>query len=100
MGPYRTKSGLTESQFATLALAFNFGSALCTIVANKYALRAFPYPAALTALHYVLSWAAVQIALRMGIFVRGAVQPEQKKLFYSLVLAWATCNALSNASLE
>ncbi|KAL3928612.1 MAG: hypothetical protein SGPRY_002313, partial [Prymnesium sp.] len=85
---------------AALALVFNFASALCTIVANKYALKVFPFPAALTAIHYVLSWAAVQLALRLGIFVRGTVPHDQRKLFYSLVVAWATCNALSNASLE
>jgi len=91
---------LSSNSISALALSFNFGSALCTIVANKYALRAFPYPAALTAVHYTISWLAVSIALRLGAFERGTVQPEQKKLFYSLVVAWATCNALSNASLE
>lgn len=89
-----------QSQIAALALVFNFGSALCTIVANKYALKVFPYPAALTAIHYALSWAAVVIALHLGLFERGTVIHEQRKLFYSLVIAWATCNALSNASLE
>ena len=90
----------TPTQIAGAALAFNFGSALCTIVANKYALKVFPYPAALTAVHYMLSWAAVQVALRMGAFERGTVTAEQKGLFCGLVVAWATCNALSNASLE
>ncbi|KAL1526581.1 hypothetical protein AB1Y20_015288 [Prymnesium parvum] len=85
---------------AVLALLFNFASALCTIVANKYALKVFHYPAALTAIHYSLSWVAVKGAHRLGVFQRGTVPREQKKLFYSLVIAWATCNALSNASLE
>ena len=94
------RSLFTSTQIAGLALAFNFGSALCTIVANKYALRVFPYPAALTAIHYMLSWVAVQLALKLGMFQRGTVTAEQKGLFCSLVVAWATCNALSNASLE
>eukprot|EP00966_Prymnesium_polylepis_P092802 2148147-Prymnesium_polylepis.1 len=80
---------LSSSALSALALSFNFFSALCTILVNKYALKAFPYPAALTAVHYTMSWLAVHIALQLGCFERGHVQPEQKKLFYGLVVAWA-----------
>ena len=62
------------------ALAFNFASALLTIVANKYALRRFPYPAALTALHYVCSLAAVCALHAGGAFQRGASGPGTRML--------------------
>ena len=89
----------SDNTFSAFALSFNFLSALCTIITNKYALNAFPYPASLTAIHYLFSWGAVAAALYFGVFERGTVQAEHKNLFYMLVVAWAMCNALSNASL-
>ena len=81
------------------ALALNLGSALATIIANKHALGSFPYPATLTALHYACSWLTVALIYYGGFFERGQVHPSQRGIFMSLVVAWAVCNALSNASL-
>ena len=82
------------------ALSFNFASALFTIMANKYAMEVFPYPAALTAIHYLFSWACVAALHAGGVFARGTVGAEHRRLFYTLIVAWACCNALSNASLS
>ena len=88
-----------ESLGQATALAFNLGSALATIIANKHVLTLLPYPAALTALHYVCSCVATTSLLVLGVFTRGTVMPEHRRSFWTLVVAWAVCNALSNASL-
>lgn len=83
-----------------VVLSFNFFSAIGTIVANKYALKLFPYPTALTAVHYVASLSVCAVLHACGVFEPVKwVKPEQSRLFVALVIAWAVCNALSNASL-
>lgn len=81
------------------ALLFNLGSALATIIFNKHALKLFPYPAALTALHYLCSCTSTFALLKAGTFEPGVLLPAHRHQFMILIIAWAVCNALSNASL-
>lgn len=90
---------IAQAAVTSCFLSFNFISAIVTIVANKTALKLFPFPATLTAVHYISSLAVCVVLHVAGIFPTGSVQPAQRKLFASLVVAWAVCNALSNASL-
>ena len=83
-----------------LVLLFNFSSALLTIIVNKYALAVFPHPAALTALHYLISSAFVASLRSAQTFERATVAPRHRAAYLALICIWALCNSLSNASLE
>ena len=86
--------------FQGAVLAFNWLTAVCTIAANKSALKIFPYPATLTALHYAASTGLV-VGLRLGgVFQRGSVASRHRQAWFALIAVWALCNSFSNASLE
>ena len=84
----------------SLVLAANFASALAVISLNKRAFSFFPFPAALTCLHYLVSWAGVEALHAYGVFEPAPVPPGHARSFYGLVVSWSLCNALSNISLE
>jgi len=90
---------MPSSRFQALALAFNFVSTLATVMANKYALKVFNYPATLTVLHYMATFVAVRSMRVAGLFSARGVAATERRTFVALVIAWAVCNALSNASL-
>lgn len=94
----------THGSASTLAnvavLTCNFFAAIIVISLNKRAFKHFPYPAALTSLHYFVSWAGVTILNWAGVFAAQPVPAEQSRTFWWLVLFWSLGNALSNVSLD
>ena len=94
--PARRDSATTSAAL----LAANFWAATLVIWCNKHVFVLFPYPAALTAIHYFVSWAGVEGLLAAGVFRACPVPLEQRAAFRLLVVCWSACNALSNISLE
>ena len=60
----------------------------------------FPFTAALTCIHYFVSWAGIACLRAAGSFQPRPVPPGHTTAFYSLIACWSLCNALSNLSLE
>ena len=85
---------------AAAVLVVNFFAAILVISLNKRVFSVFPFPATLTSIHYFVAWAGVAILNAAGTFERRAVPPDQTNSFYSLIVCWSLCNALSNISLE
>ena len=85
---------------AATALAANFLAAIGVIALNKRAFVLFPFPAALTSVHYFVSWAGVELLLAAGRFEARRVPHGHARAFYALIFCWSICNALSNVSLE
>ena len=81
-------------------LLANFFAAIGCIALNKRAFVLFPFPAALTCVHYFVSWAGVDLLLAAGKFEARPVPQAHSRAFYALILTWSVCNALSNVSLE
>ena len=81
-------------------LIVNFLSAIACISLNKRVFVYFPYPAALTSIHYFVSWAGIACLRAAGAFQPRSVPPTQANAFYLLIGCWSLCNALSNLSLE
>ena len=90
--------GTTLAQVGVLAA--NFSAAIATISLNKKVFETFPYPAALTCIHYCVSWMGIEVLHACGAFKAQRVPPSQQRAFCSLVVCWSVCNALSNVSLE
>ena len=92
---------LNASTLADIAiLVCNFFAAIVVISLNKKAFKHFPYPAALTALHYFVSWAGVAVLRRCNVFEARRVPIEHSRTFWWLVVFWSLGNALSNISLD
>ena len=85
---------------SALVLSFNFIAALACISLNKQAFVYFPFPAALTFIHYSVSWAGIELLSRMGRFEKRPIPTGYERAFYSLIACWSACNALSNVSLS
>ena len=85
---------------AIFVLAANFVSAIACISLNKGAFQYFPFPAALTSIHYAVTWAAVEGLHRAGKFDKRRVPPKHESAFYALIICWSLCNVLSNISLD
>jgi hypothetical protein len=81
-------------------LAANFVAAIAVISLNKRAFVYFPFPAALTSFHYFLSWAGIEALRHAGKFEPRPVPPGNERTFYTLIVCWSACNALSNVSLD
>ena len=97
----RPMSGRHAATLTNIAvLSCNFCAAVMVISLNKRAFRSFPFPAALTCLHYFISWGGVTILHRCGVFEAQTIPVKQKRHFGFLVVFWSVCNALSNTSLD
>lgn len=81
-------------------LVFNLVSSILIITVNKYTFSYFPYPAALTCVHYAFSWLGTELLLCCGAFEARPIDRRHGRPFVGLVIAWTLCNALSNVSLE
>ena len=83
-----------------VSLAFNFVSTLLTIIVNKYAFSAFPFPTTLTVLHYLVVYAALRMARAFLLFERVSLPRDHRLQFWALCFSWSLANGLSNASLS
>jgi hypothetical protein len=92
---------LIESTLIDVAvLACNFFAAILVISLNKRAFMHFPYPAALTCIHYFVSWAGISVLHWCGIFEARPVPAQHSRTFMWLIMFWSLGNALSNVSLD
>ena len=89
-----------ETALQAAVLVFNLVSSISVISVNKHAFNYFPYPAALTCIHYAVSWLGTELLLCAGAFHAKRVDPRHIRPFLGLVVSWTLCNALSNVSLE
>ena len=69
-------------------LIFNLVSSISVISINKHAFNYFPYPAALTCIHYAASWLGTELLLCMGAFEAKQVGAKRIRPFLGLVIAW------------
>jgi len=81
-------------------LITNFFAAIAVITLNKRAFSHFPFPAALTAVHYFMSWAGIVTLRRAGAFGPRPVPSGHMRVYYALIVCWSVGNALSNISLD
>lgn len=81
-------------------LSANFVAAIMCISLNRETFKSFPFPAALTTLHYAVAAIAIEFVHVAGGFEKRPVPLTQRHNFYLLVCCWSACNALSNVSLD
>lgn len=81
-------------------LSANFVAAILCISLNRETFKSFPFPAALTTLHYAVAAIAIEFVHVAGGFEKRPVPLTQRHNFYLLVCCWSACNALSNVSLD
>jgi len=91
---------MAQSCLQGCVLTCNFFFSVAVITANKHAFGCFPFPGALTAVHYLLSWAGVEALLKAGAFERKPIDSSHRHIFVPLIIAWSLGNTLSNVSLE
>lgn len=85
---------LLEFVGRSAALAFNLGSTISSNIANKATLQQLPYPAALTAMHYIGSCFITTSLLCLGAFQSVGIPPEHRGKFAALIAAWAMHDTL------
>ena len=73
-------------------LVFNLVSSIAIITVNKYTFSYFPYPAALTCVHYAFSWLGTELLLCCGAFEARPIDRRHGRPFVGLVIAWRLCN--------
>eukprot|EP00927_Polykrikos_kofoidii_P042417 TRINITY_DN36341_c0_g1_i1.p1 TRINITY_DN36341_c0_g1~~TRINITY_DN36341_c0_g1_i1.p1 ORF type:complete len:350 (-),score=51.55 TRINITY_DN36341_c0_g1_i1:135-1184(-) len=88
-----------EFTWQAFVLTGNFASTIITIIANKAVFAVFPYPATVTCVHYMFTWAGLVALKKAGFFEPKAVEVEKTAYFW-LLIVWSLCNVFSNASLE
>jgi len=79
----KSPSGMLAIQ-ATV-LVFNLVSSILIITVNKYTFSYFPYPAALTCVHYAFSWLGTELLLCCGAFEARPIDRRHGRPFVGLV---------------
>lgn len=86
-----------------LFLMFNFVATIAVTFINKtcFSRVNFGYPAALSNVHYVITWLGVECMRRLGLFEPLKIQPTLlEKNFLAIVLVVGVVTPLNNASLK
>jgi len=73
-------------------LVFNLVSSISIITVNKYTFSHFPYPAALTCVHYVFSWLGTELLLCWGVFEARPIDRRHGRPFVGLVITCKLCS--------
>ena len=81
-------------------LAANFVAAIAVISLNKRAFVYFPFPAASRYFTTFSRGAGIEALRHAGKFEPRPVPPGNERTFYTLIVCWSACNALSNVSLD